>query len=56
VVTVAALALYFWMIAMTALTIVRYLVPAIGLLFALLPALALRRETVESSSLEKARA
>jgi hypothetical protein len=56
VVTVAALALYFWMMAMTALTIVRYLVPAIGLLFALLPALALRGKTAVSTSLEETRA
>jgi len=43
VVAVSALALYFWIMAMTALTIVRYLVPALGLLFVLLPALAIRR-------------
>lgn len=37
--TVWALALYFWMMTLSALTIVRYMVPAIGLLFTQLPAI-----------------
>lgn len=54
VVTAGGLALYFWMMAMTALTIVRYLVPAIGLLFALVPVLALQRRS-PSGALEAVR-